>query len=724
MWWRLILLCVYVVLLILVARILDVMAYLQGGGSGIATRLLDPMALSVKQLTGLLDSRGVSYAGVIEKQELTHLVNVSGVLREAERTASQAEKDQIEDEDPATNFTCGSHFFEEVEDSKDSVWVIEVLHNAQSKFMSPQAWKKLSKRTRRFGIRLGRFYCSKDWRLCDRKGWHSSRLVMAMPQSSQTKENVVLLGYAGSTQVQPVFDWVNNNLASKIHAIQRPQELEKSWLKWNRTTSSETENIRMIFLSDMLIPPMFFSVLSVKFTGRVKFGSVNIDSAAGQLLKKELNLNERPSYVILTEQGYVSFGSGLGEYYSVSSLALFLRLLHPEVNDLFQLLLLIVNGACVLTMCTIHGSLVWRLVAVVAQMIQWNAALILLWLPCLKLTGFAPVQSMLSILLSLLRGACLTPAASVLRYDWLTLSAYPAGCLVGSMLLFATVVGVLQYYSCTSQITDELWWSAGLSRFLGEAAAAHAQPPSDLDLELGMDLYIERLATPYMYLRPLISTDYIKELPVWRYSNSNMYISDGEGTKSDSEEFGMVNMETLTRCYSADSIRNLPYVFECEKCNALKRQKEDIGKSREDIEQEKQNNENETAKFLMDGDYRCTCGGSDGRSGRSESRSGTRQRARSMSPLAWSGSWVTDAEQNELDDDSGGVMPAGMLSSNECSICLEVYRVGSILAGLPCAHSFHQNCIVGWLTRDNHVCPICRWPSYRSKPCSKHAKED
>ena len=28
----------------------------------------------------------------------------------------------------STNFTCGAHFYEEVEDTKDSVWVVQVSH--------------------------------------------------------------------------------------------------------------------------------------------------------------------------------------------------------------------------------------------------------------------------------------------------------------------------------------------------------------------------------------------------------------------------------------------------------------------------------------------------------------------------------------------------------------------------------------------------------------------
>ena len=46
--------------------------------SYLSSRLLDPVSLSVKKLKTLLDHRGVSYAGVVEKNELYDLVNGSG----------------------------------------------------------------------------------------------------------------------------------------------------------------------------------------------------------------------------------------------------------------------------------------------------------------------------------------------------------------------------------------------------------------------------------------------------------------------------------------------------------------------------------------------------------------------------------------------------------------------------------------------------------------------
>ena len=70
------LLTLYLAVLFILSRILEVVAYYEGGY--ISSHLLDPVALSVKKLKILLDQRGVSYAGVVEKQELTELVEATG----------------------------------------------------------------------------------------------------------------------------------------------------------------------------------------------------------------------------------------------------------------------------------------------------------------------------------------------------------------------------------------------------------------------------------------------------------------------------------------------------------------------------------------------------------------------------------------------------------------------------------------------------------------------
>ncbi len=68
----------YLAVLVILSRILEVVAYYESGY--LASHLLDPVSLSVRKLKTLLDQRGVSYAGVVEKQELTGLVDASGTV--------------------------------------------------------------------------------------------------------------------------------------------------------------------------------------------------------------------------------------------------------------------------------------------------------------------------------------------------------------------------------------------------------------------------------------------------------------------------------------------------------------------------------------------------------------------------------------------------------------------------------------------------------------------
>ena len=77
MWWKLILLAIYLAVLFILSRILE--AVTQYEGTYLPSRLIDPVSLSVRRLKALLDQRGVSYTGVVERRELTDLVQQSGV---------------------------------------------------------------------------------------------------------------------------------------------------------------------------------------------------------------------------------------------------------------------------------------------------------------------------------------------------------------------------------------------------------------------------------------------------------------------------------------------------------------------------------------------------------------------------------------------------------------------------------------------------------------------
>ncbi len=47
--------------------------------------------------------------------------------------------------------------------------------------------------------------------------------------------------------------------------------------------------------------------------------------------------------------------------------------------------------------------------------------------------------------------------------------------------------------------------------------------------------------------------------------------------------------------------------------------------------------------------------------------------------------------------------------NKECSICLEEFYIGSVIAITPCLHSFHQTCLSDWMAK-SIKCPNCMNP--------------
>lgn len=589
-------------------------------------------------------------------------------------------------------------------------------------------------------------------RLCDRKNWYTSRLVLSLPLGNKAKDSVVLRSYTGSTRVQAAFDWVNFNLASRIRQIYDLDELKNEWYSWE--DSRESTKVRVVLLSTMKIPPMFYSVMSVKFSGRVRFGTVNVKTKEGKNILNRLRLKKIPSYLILTPEGNATYGHRRGEYLNYNSMCVLLKSLHPEVNDIFLLSLIVVNMTCWFDLFLVCGVLLKRIGHLLWSIFKWNCFLILLWLPVLALFQLPYMGLVLDWMLKVLRLISSTQLASLVRADWLSYSSLHCCLLFTTFLAFAAATGVLRRIYKGPEDDDQQtipahnnnnleWWNFnwdGYVNYLFRPMATLTRPmtPQDMDLEVGMELLIERLAVPNFWLTPIISSDYMKELPVWKYSGPSVdsdVCSDGEGSSrfdSDGEDPG-----------SGTESPKLPYMFTCEKCRALQREKDLKEKQNreydcddEDEDDEHMDSESACAKYLMDGDYKCLCkmNSKSSHSSRHNSRSPAKQRARSQSP----DSYGSDAEsersssrtkprtpkkqsvfQGRLESEMN-CMPPGILPTTECVICLESYKFGVLLCGLPCCHSFHHTCIMGWLSRDNHCCPVCRWPTYKAKPCSMH----
>ena len=290
------------------------------------------------------------------------------------------------------------------------------------------------------------------------KRWYTSRLVLAVPRGFRVKDKVVLRAYTGPSKIQEVFDWVNENLASRIKQIDSWENFTDEWQTLTRdknisrnSTSADAEqgytsSLSVLLFSQMPIPPMFLSVLSVKFTGRVKFGSVNTGSKNGKRIAQKLKVKRLPKYIVLTgsDRNY-TFGGKKGEYLNYNSMSLFLRTLHPEVNDVFLLSLIVVNVLCWLEFFIVSGSVIRRSGSMLWHCGKWNFLLILLWLPIIGLFQLPYMDRVLSQCLKLLQMVALTQLGCELRSDWLWYLSVEFSFLGNTFLLFAVVVGILHY---------------------------------------------------------------------------------------------------------------------------------------------------------------------------------------------------------------------------------------------------------------------------------------
>jgi len=584
--------------------------------------------------------------------------------------------------------------------------------------------------------------------LCDKKKWYKTQLVLAMPQGYQAKDHVIIQSYDGnSRRVHKILNWVNHNLASRITKIEDYNDLEKNWLHFEKRPRNE--KVRIILFSHMEVPPMFFSVLSVKFTGRVKFGTVNANTDAGREILNRLNISNAPAYIVLTPEKTRSFGLDSGDSLNYHSMALLLRTLHPEVNDMFLLSLIIVNMACCLEFFITHGNILKRFGLVLWDIVKWNFLLILLWLPVLGVFQLPYMDYVFAQILSTLRHVSMTGFACYIRDDWLWYSSGGWTFVVSTFFAFSLTAGFLHYLRASPDTVEASPSSTNFWSFEWESYMSSLLQPSLMDgisrtanghTSYGMDveLLIERLAVPNLWLRPMISSQYVHSLPVWKYTGPCVESDVGSDTESirfesDGEDGGSGGASDTGRQFGPR-----PLMFICEKCRALQNVNPAAArKTEQELEAERIESELACATFLMDGDYKCICGqaggagGQDhggggggrehaGETGATRSRSSPlRERCKVAAARARGEVDGSDAKKAEVQEPCEP-MPPGMIPTLDCSICLESYKFSVLLCGLPCGHTFHQQCIMGWLNRDNHCCPICRWPAYKAKPCNIH----
>ena len=544
---------------------------------------------------------------------------------------------------------------------------------------------------------------------------------MALPQGQKVKDNVIIRNYSGAMKPDSISRWVSGSLASRLREIYDWAEMENDWFSWEGFRRKN--EVRFVLFSKLKRPPMFFSALSVKFTGRVKFGTVDVKSREGKNILNKMKFKQVPQYMIITPECKIFYGKRPKELYNFRSVEFFLKTMYPEVNDIFLLSLVIVNVYCLLDLCLVQGGVTRRLCRFFWNLGKQNCILILLWLPVLGLFQLPFMEGATNQGLKFLRLVSGSDFAAVLRSDW---AGYldQWSLLLLSFVAYGVIIAVIEYKRTggvepeEEVSTSSHWWDLrwdGYMNYFFRPMVSLTRPMNaeDMDLEAGMELLIERLAVPNFWLHPMISSDYIKELPVWHYAGKSFHSdsdtcsnSDDTRMESDSDGGAEIGHERPTT----------PDLFVCEHCRASKRPQ---------TEQERLDATDACAAYVMDGNYKCSCKLESNGKVHGETwkpRHGAKEPRRKYDE----GDRGTGVEVDEkgCEEDQLPYCPPGILPCTECVICLEGYRYGVVLCGLPCGHSFHQQCIMSWLSRDNHCCPVCRWPTFRAKPCKIHCHSE
>ncbi|GAA6231150.1 E3 ubiquitin-protein ligase RNF103 [Lates japonicus] len=668
MWLKLFFLLLYFVVLFMLARIFEAVVWYETGV--FATQLVDPVTLSYKRLKTILECRGLGYSGLAEKKDVSELVEKSGELTQGELySAIKKEKEQEAGDSSTTHFSGEMHFYELVEDTKDGIWLVQVIAQDREALLSQSNWGKMVQKVSQFGIRTGTFNCSNDYRSCIKRGWQRSTLIMSVPQTSASKGKVMLKEYNGHRiETEHIFRWMTSHVAHRIKTLRQSEQLMEEW------RSDPAHPVKMFLFARLSQPPAFFSSLSVKFTGRIEFIFVDVRHWDNHSSLSEIGVTHSPAYILKMPEGIYRYGNSTGEFLSLAAMDIFLRSVQPEVNDLFVLSLVLINLLAWMDLFITQGATVKRFVVLIRTLGTYNSILLVSWLPVLALLQLPYLDSLYGYSLKLLRYADTTTLASLVRADWTFYSSHPA-LFLSTYLAHGLLVDYFEKkrrcgVGSREDSTTNLEWLASLwdwyTSYLLHPIASLQQVPSDYsDWEDDPNFLFERLAFPDLWLRPLVNVDYIKALPTWRFRAVGLSApphGNKRHRRSQSSEDSSTQLSVFS---SVDPSSHHQCVCPAAAASSL-----------------------------------CCCHGN----GSSPSSDGA--------PVDCGHTPEGVSTQQHCD---WSVWPCGVLRCSECVVCLENFVSDELLMGLPCGHAFHQQCIVMWLAAGRHCCPVCRWPSYKKK---------
>ena len=606
-----------------------------------------------------------------------------------------------------------------------------------------------------------------DWwcmicRWCERRGWHSSHLLLALPQVYKQKANVATHTYQGPLRQNAISRWIRQKLHQKIETIQNFGKFRDEWLTFQN--GWQESEVRVLLFTDQDSIPMFFSALSVKFPGRVKFGVVNEDNGSAhewtQTLLPDTNFS-LPLYLIITSEGAYVYGKNQGDCLTFFSMETLLKFLHPCLNDIFIFSFLVANLVSGLELIIVQGSLGQRLRRFLWCVVKYNSAVIMLWLPLIAMFQLPYLDHLPLLGLKLSRLLATSPLGEAFRRDIFFYSQHPY--ILASSFLFAGIVfGVIAYKVTGGRYEEdnEPWFNFAQMRTLTHLRSNEFFEPMFMSgYSGGMEIFGSRLNLPSLSLEPVISPHYISLLPTWQYCSTLRSSddcchscscdhcnedSDGKVTENSGSPGGMdssgqfpcscpLDHRSSGQGYSciasADDLLDGNYHCECEEHARLHNLSVPVPTHSPSISNYAASREcflppHSGSSVASSDSIRCTkC--SQWLQKQSFTSIGTATSNGTITTTQISGCELESSFGCSPESQTSSAdcvdFPEGYLACSHCVICLEEYSTGVTLCGLPCSHVFHHSCILTWLKRDHHFCPVCRWPSFRPRPQLVHA---
>lgn len=315
--------------------------------------LADLESLTISDLKQLLDQRGIMYYSKSTKYDLIGAVNISGPVTTEALTHMKRlgePKPELVHEFNAFNF------MKTLEKYNDSIFLINILPpRLKSSYFNESSWNALRRKLTYMDFKFGELDCDFEKSICLKMKWNISTLYLYTPG----REIHIQYPIRDDYSVHSIFSSIQKEINYKIKLISSWDIFTSS--KWTFYHGPKDKiAVRIILFTNMTVPPMFLSSLSVKYREKVNFGMVNMASYQGRKILKKIKQTYWPLCLVVTKQGILTYGKLPGEYFTYRELDFFLSNLLQDFQPKekwYQKLLIFLDP-------TMIGLLIVRFVAI------------------------------------------------------------------------------------------------------------------------------------------------------------------------------------------------------------------------------------------------------------------------------------------------------------------------------------------------------------------------